>query len=166
MKWDLLDDKFGRTYALIYDIGDEVIQNLLAFASEQKLAGSSVSGIGAFSDVTLGYFDWDQKKYVPSLISEQVELVSLLGDISLDPAGNPALHVHVVVGKRDGTAYGGHLVAAHVRPTLEMIITESPQHLQREIDPVTGLATIKGIKFGGCVPPLTTSASSSNTDNR
>jgi uncharacterized protein len=159
MKWDLLDDKLARTYALIYDIGDEVMENLLAFAREEKLAGSSVSGIGAFSDVTLGYFDWDQKKYVPNLISEQVELVSLLGDISLDPFGNPALHIHAVVGKRDGTAYGGHLIAAHVRPTVEMIITESPQHLQREIDSATGLATIKGTRFGGCVPPITGSVS-------
>ena len=154
MKWDLLDDKLGRTYALIYDVGDEVMENLLAFAKQERLAGSSVSGIGAFSDVTLGYFDWDQKKYVPNSIPEQVELVSLLGDISLDPVGNPALHIHVVVGKRDSTAYGGHLIAAHVRPTLEMIITESPEHLQRKIDPVTGLATIQGTQFGGCAPPL------------
>jgi predicted DNA-binding protein with PD1-like motif len=163
MKWDLLDDKAGRTYALIYEIGEEVMQTLLAFAKQEKLAGSSVSGIGALSDVILAYFDWDQKKYVPNPIPEQVELVSLLGDISLDPAGEPALHVHVVVGKRDGTAYGGHLVAAHVRPTLEMIITESPEHLQRKIDPATGLATIQGTKFGGCAPPLSASAGSPAT---
>ena len=155
MKWDLLDDKDGRTYALIYDIGEEVMENLLAFAKQQNLAGSNVTGIGALSDVTLGYFDWDQKKYMPNAIQEQVELVSLIGDISLDPAGNPALHVHVVVGKRDGTAWGGHLIAGHVRPTLEMIISESPAHLQRKIDPDTGLATIEGTKIGGCAPPLT-----------
>jgi uncharacterized protein len=158
MKWDLLRVQDGRTYALIYDIGEEVMENLLDFAKQQNLAGSSITGIGALSDVTLGYFDWDQKKYVPNAVQEQVELVSLIGDISLDPAGNPALHVHVVVGKRDGTAWGGHLIAGHVRPTLEMIITEQPAHLQRKIDPATGLATIAGTQFGGCAPPLAPAA--------
>ena len=53
------------------------------------------------------------------------------------------MHTHVVVSKADGTAHGGHLLEAHVRPTLEVIITESPTHLHRRSDPETGLALIR-----------------------
>ena len=69
---------------------------------------------------------------------EQVEVLSLIGDIA---AGK--VHAHVVLGKRSGAACGGHLLAARVRPTLEVILTESPGHLQRKHDPATGLSLIK-----------------------
>ena len=54
----------------------------------------------------------------------------------------PDVHAHVVVAKRDGTAHGGHLVEAHVRPTLEVILEESPAHLRKRSDSDSGLALI------------------------
>ncbi len=70
-------------------------------------------------------------------------MLSLVGDVALTTKGQPKVHAHVVVGQSDGTAHGGHLLEAHVRPTLEVILTESPQHLQRVHDPETGLALIR-----------------------
>ena len=75
-------------------------------------------------------------------VKEQVEVLALVGDIALQE-GKPKLHAHVVLGRRDGSACGGHLLEARVRPTLEVIVTESPAHLRREHDPVTGLALIR-----------------------
>ncbi|HKH14372.1 MAG TPA: hypothetical protein VKA47_06920 [Solirubrobacterales bacterium] len=46
------------------------------------------------------------------------------------------------VAKRDGSAWGGHLQEAEVRPTLEVIVTESPPALHRRSDPDTGLALL------------------------
>jgi len=69
-------------------------------------------------------------------------VLSLAGDIALDE-GKPQVHAHVVVGKSDGTAHGGHLLEAHVRPTLEVILVESPQHVQRQTDRESGLALIR-----------------------
>lgn len=57
--------------------------------------------------------------------------------------GKPKLHAHAVVGRADGTTRGGHLIEAHVRPTLELIVTESPEYLKRERDPETGLPLIR-----------------------
>lgn len=82
-----------------------------------------------------------KKDYQRIPVIEQVEVLSLLGDITLDD-GEPKVHAHVVVGKADGRAYGGHLMAAQVRPTLEVILIESPKHLERKIDQETGLALI------------------------
>lgn len=75
-------------------------------------------------------------------MNEQVEVVSLLGDIALGPDGKPALHPHVVISRADGMAMGGHLIEAHVRPTLEVVLTESPRHLHKRKDRESGLALI------------------------
>jgi predicted DNA-binding protein with PD1-like motif len=144
MKSKTLHEAQGQqTLALIFDTGDEVMASLQVFASERRLNGSHFTAIGAFQDVTLGYFDWEQKDYLRIPVSEQVEVVALIGDIAVGTNGEPKVHAHVVIGKRDGTAMAGHLLEAHVRPTLELILTESPAHLKRKHDAETGLALVR-----------------------
>jgi uncharacterized protein len=139
----LLDDSNGRrTYMLVFDIGEEVTSTLLAFAADRRLEGSHFTAIGAFEDVVLGWFDWDLKDYRRNRMAEQVEVVSLAGNIALSPTGDPGLHAHVAVARRDGSAWGGHLLEAHVRPTLEVVLTESPEHLRRTYDQETGMAAL------------------------
>ena len=141
MKAKLLSTNGERTYALVFDAGDEVVESVHSFARENGLTAARFVGIGAFSDVVLGYFNWDKKDYEQIPVDEQVEVLSLAGDIALKD-GEPQLHAHVTVGRRDGSAYGGHLIEAHVRPTLEVILTEAPRHLRKRSDPETGLALI------------------------
>lgn len=117
------------------------MKGLSQFARGERLGGSQFTAIGAFSRATLGYFHWETKEYEKIAVDEQVEVLSLVGDIALKD-GEPQVHAHVVLGKRDGTAHGGHLLHAEVRPTLEVIITESPAHLQKKHDDKTGLALI------------------------
>jgi len=93
--------------------------------------------------VTLGYFDWAKKDYKKIPVREQVEVVSLVGDIAEGEQGGPKVHAHVVLGRSDGAALAGHLLEAHVRPTLELMLVESPQHLRRWHDPESGLALIR-----------------------
>ena len=143
MRAKLLNERPEKTYALIFDTGDEVVKNLQAFAREQHLAGSHFTAIGAFREATLGYFDWSTKDYRRIPVSEQVEVLSLVGDIARDEKGEPKVHAHVVVGRADGTTRGGHLLEAHVRPTLEVILVESPRHLQRRYDPESRLGLIR-----------------------
>ena len=142
MKSKLIDEHGQRTFAVVFDKGDEVIAGLAAFAREQELSAAQFTGLGAFSDVVLGYFDWEKKDYEKIRIDEQVEVVSFVGDVALADDG-PKVHPHIVVSKRDGSAWGGHLLEAHVRPTLEVVLTESPAHLHRIHDPESGLALIQ-----------------------
>ena len=131
-----------RTFALIFETGDEIAAGLQQFAAEQKLGGSSFKAIGALSAVKLSWFNWETKKYETSVdFDEQVELLSLVGDMALKD-GKPQVHAHVVLGRKDGTAHGGHLQSATVRPTCELILTESPEHLQKQMDPESGIALI------------------------
>lgn len=83
-----------------------------------------------------------KKDYLKIPVDEQVEVVSLIGDVALEK-DQPKIHAHVVVGKRNAVTAGGHLLEGHVRPTLEIILTESPEHLRKEFDPASGLALIR-----------------------
>jgi predicted DNA-binding protein with PD1-like motif len=109
MKAKLIDEQGQKTFALIFDKGDEFIDELTSFAKKNDLDASHFTAIGAFRDVMLGYFDREKKKYQQIPIVEQVEVLSLVGDIALKDH-NPQVHAHVVLGKADGTAHGGHIL--------------------------------------------------------
>ncbi len=135
------EEKGQKTFVLVFDKGDEVVSGITSFAKENGLDAASLTAIGAFSGATLGYFDAEKKEYEEILVQEQVEVLSLVGDIAAC-RGEPQLHPHVVLGRRDGTTCGGHLLEAHVHPTLEVVVTESPGHLKKTTDEETGLALI------------------------
>jgi predicted DNA-binding protein with PD1-like motif len=142
MKAALLHEHEGlRTFALVLTTGDEAMASLVAFATEHQLKGTQFTAIGAFSRVVVAFFDWTTKEYRHISIDEQVEVLSLVGDISMEE-GKPKVHAHVVLGKSDATAHGGHLIDGSVRPTLEVLLTEAPRHLRRRHDPISGLALI------------------------
>ena len=145
MKVRMIEQGVQKTYAVIFDKDEEFIAALTSWAKENKLGGSHFTAIGAFREVTLGYFDRDKKDYQKIPVREQVEVLSLIGDIALKD-GIPQVHAHVVVGKSDGSAHGGHILEARVWPTLELILTESPKHLCRKYDPETGLALIDPLR--------------------
>jgi predicted DNA-binding protein with PD1-like motif len=142
MQTKLIHDGPQRTFAIVLESGDEVIQCLNTMAKDNQLSASQFTGLGAFSDVVLGYFSWSEKDYREIPIDEQVEVLNLTGDVTLSE-GEPRLHPQVVLGKADGSAHGGHLLKAHVRPTLEIVLTESPAHLVRRRDPESGLPLIQ-----------------------
>jgi predicted DNA-binding protein with PD1-like motif len=125
MRWKQIEDE-AKVFALVFETGDEIASVLQRFSKNQGLAGRSFKAIGALSYAKLGWFNWETKKYDPAcVLDEQMELLSLIGDIALKD-GEPQVHAHVVVGGSDGIAHGCHLLGARVRPTCELILTESP----------------------------------------
>jgi predicted DNA-binding protein with PD1-like motif len=141
MKAKLLRDQDEKTWALIFDPGDEFVAALTDFANQQRLDSSHFTAVGAFERATLGYFDRQQHEYKKIPINEQVEVLSLVGDIALEKDA-PKVHAHVVVGRSDGTTRGGHIMEAYVWPTLEVVLTETPKELRRQHDEASGLALI------------------------
>lgn len=143
MQAKLLNDDCEQVFVLIYETGDEVMAGLKQFAKEHKPRSAHFTAIGAFSDAVLAYFDWSSKQYKDIPVNEQVEVLTLAGDIAWKENGEPVIHAHVVVGRPDGSTRGGHLKKAHVRPTLELVLSEYPKHLERKPDPESGLASIR-----------------------
>ena len=131
------------TWVMVLETGDEAMACLAQFAADEGLDAASFTAIGAFERATLAFFDWELKKYQPIPVNEQVEVASLTGDIALGPDGKPAVHVHAVLGRRDGSALAGHLQRGLVRPTLELVLTESPTALRKRVDAESGVALIR-----------------------
>ena len=142
MRAQQLPTESERTFALVFDKGDDPVTGLAAFARDERLTAARFTGIGAFSELVVGYFDRERKDYARIAIDEQVEVLSLTGDVAVDEREEPQVHAHVVVGKADGSAHGGHLLEARVWPTLEIVLVQSPAALRKRVDAETGLALI------------------------
>lgn len=131
-----------RTFVLIFDPGDEVMAALTRFVDEENITAASFTAIGAFTRAKVAWYDVEAKDYVPTEIETPVEVLSLIGDVSVSETNAPALHAHAVLGLRDATTRGGHLLEGHVSPTLEVVLVEVPSHLQRRTRPEFGIALI------------------------
>jgi predicted DNA-binding protein with PD1-like motif len=142
MGYKLLNNGSEKTYAMILQYGDEPIAQLKALAAKEKLFGCHFTAVGAFSETEVGFFDFKSRDYLKIRFSDQMEVLSMIGDITMYE-DKPQVHAHVVLGKRDGSACGGHLLRGIVHPTLEIILTESPAWMRRQMDARSGLPLIK-----------------------
>ncbi|MEJ5083542.1 PPC domain-containing DNA-binding protein [Ochrobactrum sp. MYb379] len=142
MQSKLLLNDDERVFMLIVDPGEEASETIRDFSIKQDIAAASVTAIGAFETAMLAFFDLTSKSYVNIPVDAQSEVLSLIGDITLDEKGKPNPHLHAVLGLADGHTRGGHFVKGYVRPTLEVIIRETPQVLRRRYRPEFGIALI------------------------
>ena len=144
MKSRLVWEQAGeRTFVVVLDAGDEAFAAISRFADMNRLGGASLSAIGAFERATVGWFDLRAKTYLPIEIDEQCEGLTLLGDIAIGDDGKASLHMHAVLGLKDGSTRGGHFLSGIVRPTLEVTIVETPTHLRRRKQPGLGIALVQ-----------------------
>jgi predicted DNA-binding protein with PD1-like motif len=130
-----------RVVVVVADKGDDAVSAITEAASRHGVRAAQITGVGGFSRATLGYFDRNRHDYRPIPVDEQVEVLSFLGDLATSE-GQRVPHVHVVLGRADGTTVGGHLQHAEVWPTLEVVLSEVGPELAKRLDPQTGLALI------------------------
>jgi uncharacterized protein len=131
-----------RTFVLVLDSGDDAFRSISEWATRESISGASLTAIGAFERATVGWFDFDTKSYRKIPVFEQCEVLSAIGDVASGDDGQSSLHMHVVLGLSDGSTRGGHLLEASVRPTLEVVVVETPAHLRRTKRPQLGIALI------------------------
>lgn len=142
MQSKLLNRGPEKTFALVLAYGEDPMEEIRKFATGEMIQAGSFTAVGAFSEAEVGFFDFGIKDYIHIRFAEQTEVLSMMGDISVYQ-GKPQVHAHVVLGKRDGSACGGHLIKAVTHPTLEIILTESPSWMQRRMDPGSGIPLIE-----------------------
>jgi hypothetical protein len=142
MQVQLLSENHGRReYAVIFSKGDEAFSGMLEFAQKYHVTSAHFTAIGAVNGATLGWFDPPRKMYKKIPIQGQHEVIGMSGDIALY-RGKPVVHTHMLVGNSDGTTQGGHVLAAYVSPTLEVMVTVDPVTMQKRFDPDTDLTLI------------------------
>ena len=130
-----------KQYAVIFYHGDEAFSGLLEFAENYHVTSAHFTAIGALNGATLGWFDPQRKMYKKIPIEGQHEVIGMSGDIALYQ-GKPVVHTHMVVANTDGTTRAGHVLAAYVSPTLEVMVTVDPVTMQKRFDPATDLTLI------------------------
>jgi len=133
--------KDERIYAVIFHKGDEALSGLTDFAIRNHIADAHFTGIGAISGATVGWLDLEHKNYHAIPVAEQVEVLSMIGDIATYN-GKPVVHTHVVLGRRDGSTVGGHVWELHVNPTLEVFVTANVVPLKKKPDDASGMKII------------------------
>jgi uncharacterized protein len=131
-----------ETRVVILDSGEEAFAARTKFANDARLTAASLTAIGAFEKATVGWFDFENKTYKKIEVGEQCEVLTAIGDVAIGDDGQASLHVHVVLGLSDGTTRGGHLLAGTVRPTLEVVLIDTPSHLRRKKKRDLGIALI------------------------
>lgn len=137
-----MGSRAARHFVLVMETGDNLEQCIMEFAREHNVRSAYFSAIGALSGATLAWFSLEKKDYEKIPVDEQVEVASLTGNIAMFE-GEPKLHIHAVVGKRDGTTVGGHVVEATVRPTLEVVLFELAEGIDRQMIDHVGLPLIR-----------------------
>lgn len=143
MKHKLLASDAGeRTFILVLDEGDEAFRCITDFAQKEGVTAASITAIGALRAATIAFFEFETKNYKRIPIEVQSEVLSMLGDVAVDDDGKASLHLHVVLGFSDGSTKGGHFLEGHVRPTLEVVLRETPVDVRRTHRPELGIALI------------------------
>jgi predicted DNA-binding protein with PD1-like motif len=143
MNNQLVSDVSGaQVHVVILDSGEEAFSALTKFAGDAKVSAASLTAIGAFERAAVGWFDFASKSYKKIAVNEQCEVLSAIGDFAIGDDGKASLHVHVVLGLSDGSTRGGHLLEGKVRPTLEVVVTETPSKLRRKKRADLGIALI------------------------
>ncbi len=134
-------ERDGELFVIRFEDGEVFPDQLLSFLEAQSIRGGSLSGLGAVSNAIVAFFDTEAREYRDIELDEQLEVLALVGNVAIYQ-GAPLVHAHVTLGRRDGTALGGHLRRATVRPTLEIFLHVVSRPLQRTLDPRYGLSAL------------------------
>ena len=131
--------RVGNQIAVRLDRGEEVMACLKKLAETENIQSAFVQGLGAADEATFGLYDVRAQKFNSHTVREPLEIASLTGNLT-GKDGLPYLHLHIVLGKEDGTAIGGHLISAHISGTAEISVTVLDVAIGRKTDPLgTGL---------------------------
>jgi predicted DNA-binding protein with PD1-like motif len=120
---------------------EEIIKTLSSFVEEQKILGGFVFGLGAFKEVTIGYFNSAKKEYIRKFFKDDLEFANLTGSISY-LEGKPFVHAHVTAAGPDLNAFCGHLFSATISATGEFLIIPFEGKVERKPDSETGLTLL------------------------
>lgn len=135
--------RFGTRILVRLDPGDEVLASLKTVCQTEGIRmGVIASGIGALSSATVGLFEPDTKKYHSGEIKKPLEITALAGNVTT-MKGETYLHVHATLADIEHKAFGGHLNAATVSCTAEIIIEAFEGEVDREFSQEIGLNLIR-----------------------
>jgi predicted DNA-binding protein with PD1-like motif len=133
--------RFGDRFLVRLESGDRVLESLNALLRAERIGFAWINGLGALRWVRLSYWNAQTLEYEPHEYEEQVEVVSLIGNAALRD-GDPALHLHISLGRADLSMFGGHFNEGIVHPNLEVWLRPEQGEVVRALEPEFGAAPL------------------------
>lgn len=130
--------RFGDTYVVRMDRGEEILATLTALCEKEDIRLAQVDALGAVDHAVVGVYDVPTKTYYKTEFNEPMEISNLCGTVSRKD-GQVYLHLHVTVCGKDTVAHGGHANELRIAATCEMIVRTIPGNVGRRLDDETGL---------------------------
>ena len=118
--------------------GDDILDSIVGFARTNRIDAAMFEGIGSLNTVKLGHYDFETKEYKYEVFREDLEILSLSGNISIMNK-KPLPHAHVTLGRRDFSVIGGHLDEGSLANMVEIGINSLPGKLLKARDDEVGL---------------------------
>ena len=130
-------------YLVRLDRGEPLLPTLASFLAGRQVRGAALSAIGAVRQSVLGYFDLQRREYVRRDFPEEMELISLSGNLTW-AGSEPIIHAHAVLSGPDFVAHAGHLFSTEIAVSGEVFIWTAPARVERALDESLGLKLISG----------------------
>lgn len=130
--------KYGTTYIVRLDVGDEIISSLKKFVNDENIKLAQINGLGGTSEFTIGVRNPITKQYDPTDYSGRYEIANIHGNVT-EMDGEPYLHIHIGCGNEKGEYRGGHLLRCVIGATAEIFVTTYEGIVKRKLDEKTGL---------------------------
>ncbi|MCE4600296.1 MAG: DUF296 domain-containing protein [Desulfurococcales archaeon] len=119
----------GRVLFLRLDDGFRLPQAIDSELEKQGIKFASIKGIGGIRWARIAVFSPAEKKYYPVDLEAEpgmtMEMTSLLGNSVLGPDNTYYTHLHIVLARKPGEVYSGHLIEAEIHPLAEIFIEEN-----------------------------------------
>ena len=100
----------------------DLLESINSFLLENEIKAGKIEGIGAIQKGKIGFYNQQTKKYQTVIIDKPMEIVSLIGNISLKE-GKPFAHCHISLADENGNIKGGHLMEGCIIFAFEFVIT-------------------------------------------
>ncbi len=124
---------YSKGYVIKFEPGEDFQETLGAFVTQKRIPSAFFQGIGALTNVELGYFSIKKNVYERHTYGGNYELISASGNISVD-ADAPIVHTHVTLSDENCQVVGGHLFEGIVSLTAEVFLFPMDVALIRKAD--------------------------------
>ena len=123
--------------------GEELREQLEKFCAENNIKAAWFNAIGATKKAEIAVYNLRAKKYDTKQFSEMMEIVGVIGDISIMD-GKPFMHAHGSFARPSFAMVGGHIMTCVISATCEIRLDKLDGELNRKHDEFTGLHLLCG----------------------
>ncbi len=128
----------GQRVQLGFASGEHFAEPMVEWLRNERIGYATLTGLGAVRRATVSYWNADTKQYETHQLDEQMEVVSLIGNVTLRD-NEPFVHAHIGLGRSDLSVVGGHLNDLEIHPTLEIWLLPGDTPVRRTLDESCGL---------------------------